>query len=576
MKFLGLLLLFTSAFSYADCRVQNTVIPDGESKTLFEENGSLASHKTQDQDGLGTCYANTTSVVLKSVLPGNPDISYTHAAVQGSTKGILQDWSRGGAYLSTDENNQVQNFTHGGSICNTVDALKNNGGACASRYSMTENKTLMDPNSQGRLFRSLGAYFDELNRFKNNPSEMESHRQRLAEAFEAVNLQRDSVVQECRELQSDVDEQELPLSQAVGGLIGNMMLSLEDSQCDQQMHQAFRNLLNPNSTIGDDRIIAKPSPATVRRFREAISRDESLSEDFKNFAKNGSESRSFKHGIRDRLIPIFRSLISESIPSCGGTDLLSGDLPSDYATEFMNAARTQFQNPCAAVLAQPSSSNLEALQCFSSPDFNLIKDAIAPLLEINGRLETSQLQALLNTRNENADQMRDLLFPECEQPSNLISMNNISCQSESMCAGSPDQLRVNNGSYNGPAGACHDMNAAKNIARAKVMDGIRNNRALGISVCSGFLYAPSVRSNFCQDYVPGPSVAHDMTVSGYRCVGDKIEYQVVNSWGKSCPPGATDPSGSIKCDPSENGKFWVDEHVLINNSTSISEVKGGN
>ena len=42
----------------------------------------LENFKTIDQDGVGVCYAVSATTVMKSVLPGNPDLSFLDYAVQ--------------------------------------------------------------------------------------------------------------------------------------------------------------------------------------------------------------------------------------------------------------------------------------------------------------------------------------------------------------------------------------------------------------------------------------------------------------------------------------------------------------
>ena len=56
-------------------------IANGQVVRLDEAGGSLQNSKVQDQDGLGTCYANTASVLLQSALPNNPDVSYINLAL---------------------------------------------------------------------------------------------------------------------------------------------------------------------------------------------------------------------------------------------------------------------------------------------------------------------------------------------------------------------------------------------------------------------------------------------------------------------------------------------------------------
>ena len=93
--FFVLFLLLSSTSVGADCQffdgTKSLKVLEGQAVSLRSPGKSLEKLKIQDQDGLNTCYANTTSVILKSILPNQPDVSYTHAAVMGTTRGWEED-----------------------------------------------------------------------------------------------------------------------------------------------------------------------------------------------------------------------------------------------------------------------------------------------------------------------------------------------------------------------------------------------------------------------------------------------------------------------------------------------------
>ena len=61
---------------------------NGEIIRVDEGNKSLANFRVQDQDGLGSCYANAASLLLQSALPNNPEVSYLHLATLYKTEGL--------------------------------------------------------------------------------------------------------------------------------------------------------------------------------------------------------------------------------------------------------------------------------------------------------------------------------------------------------------------------------------------------------------------------------------------------------------------------------------------------------
>ena len=86
MKSIGLLfmvalLISSPLWAGEDC----ADLKNGESLRLDEKGKSLENFKVQDQDGVGTCYANTTSLILESLLDNHPQVSYLQVAAISKT-----------------------------------------------------------------------------------------------------------------------------------------------------------------------------------------------------------------------------------------------------------------------------------------------------------------------------------------------------------------------------------------------------------------------------------------------------------------------------------------------------------
>jgi hypothetical protein len=71
-----------------------------------------------------------------------------------------------------------------------------------------------------------------------------------------------------------------------------------------------------------------------------------------------------------------------------------------------------------------------------------------------------------------------------------------------------------------------------------------------------------------------------MTISGYRCVEGKIEYEILNSWGGYCivnnNDGVTFKNSAVECQQDDNGNpigvMWIKEDVLVDSTTDITVV----
>lgn len=103
--------------------------------------------------------------------------------------------------------------------------------------------------------------------------------------------------------------------------------------------------------------------------------------------------------------------------------------------------------------------------------------------------------------------------------------------------------------------------------RSKFLDyskkSIGNNKAMGLSMCTGF-YDPEEKQSvfFNKDSRcdgTKPHGYHAVTMIGHKCVKGKMKYLIQNSWG------AWD-SAAPKFEKDSHGKAWMDEDDLIKNT----------
>ena len=77
-----------------------------------------------------------------------------------------------------------------------------------------------------------------------------------------------------------------------------------------------------------------------------------------------------------------------------------------------------------------------------------------------------------------------------------------------------------------------------------------------------------VRKKKC-DNEDGETLAHAVSIVGQRCVNGRIEYQIQNSWGKTCNPYVKNGKYLFNCDP-KTGLIWIPENKLLMNLFNIS------
>jgi hypothetical protein len=232
--------------------------------------------------------------------------------------------------------------------------------------------------------------------------------------------------------------------------------------------------------------------------------------------------------------------------------------------------------PCQDLLKQAILSD-EKNQCIDPLKLDELAPALAPLMEVEEMMDVFLVDRLASLSSLNGNQIKDLLIPGCRKENKkLIPINGVSCASFTMCDESLYPNMENN-TYDGPKGGCYSSERAKGEMRLRVFNGVRNNGALGLSVCSAFMETANPKTNYCLNDVPGVQNGyHAMVISGYRCQGGKMEYEVINSWGTRCPKSSSDPASGVECelDASGNttGMFWVTEDVLVENTTAVTQI----
>ncbi len=104
-------------------------IADGTVVRLDAPGKSLQNFRTQDQDGLGICYANTGSVLLQSKLPGNPEISYLNIAAVHAEKAVAPEVRKNNTDRGYRDGSNAP-LMDSGNICTAINALIEKGGVC--------------------------------------------------------------------------------------------------------------------------------------------------------------------------------------------------------------------------------------------------------------------------------------------------------------------------------------------------------------------------------------------------------------------------------------------------------------
>jgi hypothetical protein len=576
--------IFSLNHSWADCTVsdgENLVkIPETKTSSLFDQGKSLTSHKAQDQDGVGTCYSNSTSIALKTVLPDNPDVSYLHAAINASTNGWRQknwDWTKRKKTPHFKKDDE-KTFIDGGFVCETIAAMKKAGGACPAQFSKLENHEALSPEMQSRYMNSLSSYFDKINQMKKDPKQFEDYKNNLVDIISDIESYQTQLIQKCEE---EKNHENLVVDRIQVILNHTIRTNIEsDTPCSKERLKTITDTLDIALDLNNDRIKIQLPESDKVKFKALISSDPQFEELLNRYIENDQEDESIRDQAASELMKKLNTFFQSDKQISSELDCSEPlfDEEAVVAKLAIGAMHHKKREDCSEIDTDNFDHVLAGNKCEENFMRALATEQIKELIDLGVKIESSLIPDLTNTFVGHGNQISSIIMPECLKRSNLVPMNNISCSTFPLCDPSK-YLNVDNYQYSGPAGKCYSIGSAKSIIGTHVFNAIKENRALTVSMCTAFMLDPSVKTNFCQNTPPGISghSMHSMAISGYRCNQGKLEYEILNSWGANCPPPGYEKNSGIECVLDENGdptgRFWLKEDLLVNNTTEINSVR---
>lgn len=625
-----LMLLLPLGAVAKDCVFSNKVtLKAGATKSLYDApKGSLQTHKMQDQDLLGTCYANAGSVALKSVLDGNPDISYVHAgfvAAQNSS----QEWKDGkGKYIVGKQQDEKgkdvdEDFTSGGSTCQMVEQLKKHKGACPKSFSLIENHDILNARDKSKAVWGLGNYFDNLNHLRrtNDTAGLEKLKGDTTKVMDKLKVKFQEWKKTC-----DEDRAGAPVYSAAKEMLNFAAGSAyagQSNPCKESIIAAVKSLSSPESKFEKDRHEIRPSDTLLKALREKISGDPALNEQLTKFYQKDNDkfqtdeeratSKLLSKKVHEVLlakVPAEGLKACESDPNfeaCAKNKSLSCLAGANEGGTFMKKGWQDKKSDCSRFMdgrvAEAVAADKDLQKECSEPNLKLLLEALTPLVAVGAAIDEKLKTALLDAPPKQKDiagpgistnQLQDIIAPGCSDSVNLIPMDKVTCVQHSLCDENLPGVNV----YKGPTGSPKDDNAntvwgkkkcyapaeATKVFRSTALSAIEKNEAFAIAVCGSWLTDPSKKTNHCNTESEDGSdpAMHSMTITGISCSPNgKLRYEITNSWGKGCLVGVKEgePGDTITCGKDEkgfnNGKIYVDEDSIVDATVQMDIIKKG-
>lgn len=601
--FLSLLSLNTFAQDCGD-------IKDGTVSRLDQPGKSLGNARVQDQDGLGTCYANTASLMLQSILPNNPEISYLHLSINRAEKLVQKDLKSQGKTQAFKDNGDL--LLDAGFACESIKLAKEAGGVCArsdvaleQMMFKTDLNQFSDPGwVQLDLLKKVSAYYDGMLRDF-------SDRKGLADGLQNQKPKRNIEKQASgggnifKRLFGIRDEDDAKNTEGKGPGEKNerfeeykrILKKVIDDNRDQYAKKKCEKTDTTNALkISENLMMRIQNNLNAKKYKKfpetkyklfqlkmgyafnvkvnnIPSVDIKLNDNFKksleeNYLKKliepGKKPMSAIDAFKDTLYKTDpaapKKMIDELVAEMSADDkaMLDQDykryVEKDYSSCAPKSKLDYLKNEDGLI------KDFEGTGCaniFMKHVKNL-QQMVIGLDKYNFDNIDRLNDFIANLPNLSYDQaMMQLLAPSCSDDKKIKIPNDVSCVSKS---------------FHYP-GDKNDDEATTNRHLATMRDdfkkdslrNIMNNRAVGLSMCTGF-YSSETPAEFYNKTDNCDKTKkhgfHAVTMIGYKCDKGKMKYLIQNSWG------AWD-SANDRFEKDSHGKAWMNEDDLIKNTYQL-------
>lgn len=556
----------------------------------------------QDQDGLGTCYANASAVLLQGSLGLANPVSYhqlalAHAVSQNRAK-------ENGRLVSLDNSLSTRYAGEGGWVCRTIEAAKKAGFCDASSFRLDVHGGQDAWSRQEKAVLAFGLMIDRIGEQakKMKDAEWENFTQQLAARIHGKRTL----------CQSNPEEfMGKKVAQLLPGFVLNKIAGLEDelkttrAQLAKEANATKKAELQTKidgksaelekfTKLRDQTMVAVASATNpdVREWRlipEAEAAVVAMGPAYRSGMvgiAGEQTTEAFFSGVK--MVPAVMAplgTLSRVSNQKGGT-LTEEELTqanNDISSRELLVTAHGAYLDCSLALDEDVAANIKPQEMmkpclgFSGSTNPEIQRAYSDAQEIVRRMRAPQLSTTLTGR---ANSLMSVIAPACaaQLTTNKSQLANRRCES----------IVMNETMPTGTAGLSSTMsiaNVQNKVGRARnwAINRLCENRPVTVDVCTDFMNSTVVNTNFCKNREKKGTETkhgnHAMAVVGYDVAEDgKVRFLVQNSWGRSCPftneENAAGKQAECERDAGNNltGRFWVASEVLIQNSYDFSAI----
>lgn len=592
LAFLSLSFFLSFKLIAADC----SGMQEGEIIRLDAPGKSLANFKIQDQDGLGTCASNASSLLLHSSVPGNPGLSYIQLAsifkrsslndkrleLTNSNSQVFDLYAKrsqkgsGVVNPNSSAEDKWELGIDGANVCGVIAAAKEyqksspTEGICRSETVNIEKKAgSEDPRGlqkksilaiskyMNEFQKSFGeaavvksnapadgkktGFFDLLKPNKYSESEVKKNEEARLKyiafktAFETQLNNKDLIHEkDCKQVNADLFE---PVMKKITDRF------LAHTYCFDGAHDSYImcQLINKMMTV------TKHSDGG---FQANIKNNflNSILLTFKdsNDSVSASDIKTKVHNSIQKIHnnPLGSYLESELAIAMDEMD----EILAKTAAEIKEIKTQGFSKICSErklmnyLVSDDFKKDVKKDQvlCNSIGIIENVRDVVNSTA-FTGLVDAAKIKDfLLKNANLNFDEaMLNLYAYDCSAADKVKIPESLTCSIVSVTRDTKDAINK------------------------KIVGQLKNNRALGASICAAILDKPK------REFAVNECGNHAVGITGVQCTGGKLKYLIQNSWGKNSKV----KNPAIVNDPSENGSYWLDEQTLFDGFNAIQSLE---
>lgn len=566
----------------------------------------MDGYGVQDQDGLGTCYANAASLMMQITKGWKRPISYHQLAMIHAV-----DKNPYAVNVVKPTEKDLNFVGEGGWACRSFDAAKKYGFCEAETFRLDVHGAVDPLGTQADAIRSYGTLLDSVSAKDPTPEEWDFFTKALAQKMQA--RQRNCKGDEAGFIQSEL-ERALPeeilkilsdaetlastpiitikktekldfMSNLTGGGLGGMgpaptypieqAKKVRDTLLVSEAVPGRPDVLQWRLNPGAQAELAKLIPGYVKTLG-AKPKQQSTDSFFQ-----GTIGAAGMGGVASPLAAIYMRLTSQALP---------GEVyKKDKTTLNVTRAYMALSN-CGLKFDDTLAKSLNLEEMLAAPVCArperldpVVEETLASARDIVQRLKRQQSYGGDSLENRMKGFI-ELVAPACAAQMETFKRSIQDRDCESVVNNSVMTAGRKSSVLSGYKDT--DPQTMVSYSRDWTVERLCNNKPVTVTVCTDFMSGPTIDTKFCNDREKSASGAdkhgiHVMTVVGYERKADgKTRMLVQNSWGKSCPfKGVVPvPGKDVECELDANkevtGRFWIDGDVLIKNSYDFSALTG--